>query len=144
MHKLNLDQFRTTIETGGVLSVALVASGGAFHIEAETRKGNAILTKARGPLPREFRDVTKALGLLRELGIQEARVDARDWRPEAATHRAARPDSAAQLKAAHRAAQEAADLKRTLEERLREADDPNTVWHDAETMFNELEAKYAG
>lgn len=141
MHKLNLDQFRTTIETGGVISVALVAQGGVFHIEAETRKGSAVLTKARGPMLREFRDVTKALGLLRELGIQEARVDARDWRPEALpANRAARPDSAAQLRAAH----EAADLKRTLEERIREADDPNTVWHDAEAVFNELEARYAG
>lgn len=141
MHKLNLDQFRTTIETGGVLSVVLVARGGAFHIEAETRKGSAVLTKARGAVLREFRDVTKALGLLRELGIQEARVDARDWQPEALpASRAARPDSAAQLRAAH----EAADLKRTLEAAILEADDPNTVWHDAETVFNELEARYAG
>jgi hypothetical protein len=139
MHKLNLDQFRTTVETGGVISVALVATGGAFHIEAETRKGSAVLTKARGPQPREFRDVTKALGLLRELGIQEARVDARDWRPEAAAQRAARPDSAAQLRAAH----EAADLKRTLEERIRKADDPNSVWHDHDALFDELEARYA-
>ncbi len=141
MHKLNLDQFRTTIETGGVLSVALVATGGVFHIEAETRKGSAVLTKARGPQPREFRDVTKALGLLRELGIQEARVDARGWQPGALpANRAARPDSAAQLRAAH----EAADLKRTLEAAIAEADDPNTVWHDAETVFNDLEARYAG
>jgi hypothetical protein len=139
MHKLNLDQFRTTVETGGVLSVALVAQGGVFHIEAETRRGSAVLTKARGAALREFRDVTKALGLLRELGIQEARVDARDWQPEAAVPRPARPDSAAQLKAAH----EAADLKRTLEARLREADDPNTVWHEHDALFDELEARYA-
>jgi len=141
MHKLNLDQFRTTVETGGVLSVALVAHGGVFHIEAETRKGGAVLTKARGPMLREFRDVTKALGLLRELGIQEARVDARDWQPEVLpANRAVRPDSAAQLRAAH----EAADLKRTLEERIRLADDPNTVWHDHDAVFDELEARYAG
>ena len=140
MHKLNLDQFRTTIETGGVISVALVADGGVFHIEAVTRKGSAVLTKARGPMLREFRDVTKALGLLHELGIQEARVDARNWRPEAAASlRVTRPDSAAQLKEAH----EAAELKRLLEERIREADDPNTVWHDHDQLFDELEASLA-
>jgi len=38
---------------------------------------------------------------------------------------------------------EAADIKRMLEARIKEADDPNTVWHDAEDIFAELEARYA-
>lgn len=139
MHTLNLEQFRTTIATGGVLSVALVASGGVFHIEAQTRTGRSILTKARSPQPREFRDLTKALGLLRGLGIEEAHVNARDWRPEDAVPGATRPDSAAQLRAAH----EAADLKRTLEAAIAQADDPNTVWHEHNALFDELEAGLA-
>lgn len=140
MHNLTLDQFRTTVETGGVLSVSLVAQGGAFHIEAETRRGNAVLTKARGTDLRRFRDTTKAMLLLRELGIWEAKIDTRNWRPEQAELlRPSRPDSAAQLKTAH----EAADLKRTLEAAIAEANDPSTVWIDHDTLFNELEAGLA-
>jgi len=106
MHHLTLSQFRTTLDTGGILSVALVGQGGSFFIQAETRKGDAVLTKARGSDLREFRDVTKALHLLRELGVREARVDARNWRPEQGElGRPPRPDSAAMMKAAHEAAQ---------------------------------------
>ena len=47
-----------------------------------------------------------------------------------------RPDSAAQLKAAH----DAADLKRTLEAAIKEANDPATIWIDHDTLFDKLEA----
>lgn len=136
MHRFSLDQLRTTVETGGVLSVSIVAAGGAFHIEAETRRGSAVLTKTRGNAMREFRDATKALGLLRELGIREARVDTRNWRPEQAElGRSTRPDRASAMRAAH----EAAEIKRTLEARIAEADDPKTVWRDHDDVFAELE-----
>ncbi len=134
MHRLTLDQFRTTFETGGILSVVLVAQGGVFHIEAETSKGHAVLIKARTPELRQFRDATKALSLLREIGIREARVDARQWQPEQANL-----GRAEQMKAAH----EAAELKRLLEERIREADDPATVWYGHDQVFDELEADIA-
>lgn len=140
MRHLTLDQLRTTTETGGVLSVSIVAQGGVFHIEAETRKGGAVLTKARSPDLRLFRDATKALALLRELGIREARVDTRNWRPEQADPgRPIRPDRSQSMKAAH----EAAELKRTLEAALREADDPNTAWYGHDQLFDELEAGLA-
>jgi hypothetical protein len=38
---------------------------------------------------------------------------------------------------------EAADLKRTLEDTIKRADSPNAVWHDAEDVFNEIEASLA-
>lgn len=140
MLNLTLDQFRTTFETGGILSVSLVAQGGSFYIEAETRRGNAVLTKARGSDLRCFRDATKAMLLLRELGIREAKIDTRNWQPgQADLLRPSRPDSAAQLKTAH----EAADLKRTLEKAIKEADAPSTAWITHGTLFNELEAGLA-
>lgn len=84
MHRLDLEQFRTTFETGGILSVSLIAQGGTFHIQAETRGGKAVLTKARGNTLREFRNVTSALTMLRDMGIRETRVDTRNWQPEQA------------------------------------------------------------
>lgn len=139
MQKLNLEQFRIATETGGILSVSIVGEGGAFHIEAETRGGNIALAKSRGNLRREFRDATKALTLLREIGIREAKVDTRNWRPEFAL-RQPRPDRAVALSEAF----EAAKLKKLLEARIKEADDHNSVLHDADDVFDELEAQYAG
>jgi hypothetical protein len=139
MHHLTLSQFRTTLDTGGILSVALVGQGGSFFIQAETRKGDAVLTKARGSDLREFRDVTKALHLLRELGVREARVDARNWRPEQAElGRPPRPDSAAMMKAAHEAAQHEqwfrAQVQVALDEHQQGIDQPK----EAAAVFAEL------
>ncbi len=140
MQNLTLDQFRTVTEAGGLLSVSLVAKGGTFHVEAETRKGLAVLVKARGNALREFRNPTKAMLLLRELGVREMRTDTRQWQPEQAEATAySRPDRAKAMNEAL----EAADLKRTLEERIKRADSPNAVWHDAEDVFNEIEASLA-
>jgi hypothetical protein len=140
MQNLTLDQFRTVTEAGGLISVSLVAKGGSFHVEAETRKGLAVLVKARGNALREFRNPAKAMLLLRELGVREMRTDTRQWQPEQAEMTAySRPDRAQAMNEAL----EAADLKRTLEDRIKRADSPNAVWHDAEDVFNEIEASLA-
>lgn len=140
MQNLTLDQFRTVTEAGGLLSVSLVAQGATFHVEAETRKGRAVLVKARGKALREFRNPAKAMLLLRELGVREMRTDTRQWQPEQAEIPAySRPDRAQALNEAL----EAADLKRTLEARIKQADSPDAVWYDAEEVFDEIEASFA-
>ncbi len=105
MHKLDIAAFRTTFDTGGILSVSLVGQGGSFHVVAETRRGEAVLTKARSVEMREFRDVQRATILLREIGISEFSVDTKNWRPEQAKiGRPTRPDRAKALRVAHEAA----------------------------------------
>lgn len=137
---MTLSQFRTTVEAGGILSVTLKGNGSGFAIMGETRRGDAVLIDQRKKQPRLFADPRKALGILREMGIQKATIDAEAWRPEqAAMDRPSRPDRAVVMKAAH----EAAALKALLEDRLRQADDPNTVWHDHDPLFDELEAGLA-
>lgn len=105
MHNLTVDQFRTSYDTGAVLSVTLVANGGAFEIQIETRRGLAQLVKLRPKdAPRRFVDIRKALMLVHELGIPEVRIDSKKWRPdEPERERKPRPDSAQVLKAAHAA-----------------------------------------
>ncbi len=140
MQQLTLEQFRATVEAGGVLAVTLKAQGAAFAVQAETRRGDAILVDSRRKQPRMFVDPRKAMLLLRDLGIRNAKLDAGDWRPEQASLlKASRPDSSAQMKAAH----EAADLKRILDERIREANDPNAVWIGHDEVFDRLEASLA-
>jgi hypothetical protein len=107
MQLLTLEQLRATQDAGGVLSVTLRGEGAAFEIEIETWRGLAKLVKARkartAPEPRRFADPRKALLLLRELGIREARIDSQQWRPDDQFERVSRPDRAAHLKAAHEA-----------------------------------------
>jgi hypothetical protein len=107
MQLLTLEQLRATQDAGGVLSVTLRGEGAAFEIQIETRRGLAKLVKARkartDPEARRFADPRKALLLLRELGISEARIDSQQWRPEDQFERATRPDRAAHMKAAHEA-----------------------------------------
>ena len=94
--------FRISAETGAVLSVTIRALGAKFRIEAETRRGDATLITKREKTPREFANPIKAFSLLRELGIREYRVDAKDWRPEEiGFDRRTRPDRADALRATH-------------------------------------------
>ena len=67
-----------------------------------TRNVDAILITKREKIAREFANPIKAFSLLRELGIREYRVDAKDWRPEEiAFDRRTRPDRAEALRATH-------------------------------------------
>ena len=141
MQNMTLEQFRATVESGGILSVVLKAQGAAFAIQAETQCGDAVLVDTRRKLPRLFGDPRKALALLREMGIRKAAVDTEAWRPEqAGSLRPPRPDKSVKLKAAH----EAAELKRVLDERIARADAQGAIWHDAEDVFDELAAAHAG
>lgn len=137
MHKIHT---APPAKFGGILSVTLKAEGAAFSVQAETQRGDAVLIDTRKKQPRMFVDPRKALKLLREFGIHNTKLNAENWQPDQAeTLRPTRPDSAAQMRAAH----EAAELKRILEERIREADDPNTVWIDHDTLFDAIEASLA-
>lgn len=106
MQQLTLEQFRATVEAGGVIAVTLKAQGAAFAVQAETRRGDAILVDSRRKQPRMFMDPRKAMLLLRDMGILNAKLDADAWRPDQAdAMRKPRPAAAAQMKAAHDAAE---------------------------------------
>jgi hypothetical protein len=105
MENFTLEQLRAAHVAGAVQSVVLRADAGAFEIEIETLGGPVRLVKARSKSEaRRFVDPRKALLLLRQLGIVEARVDTHDWRPEERElERQPRPDRAEAMKAAHQA-----------------------------------------
>jgi len=104
---LPLDQFKTTVNTGGISSVTVKAQGAIFIIEADSQKGGKVLLiKSKGNELREFRDSHKALLLLWELGIREAKIDARNWHPEQiGLEKVRRPDRSKALQAVHAAAE---------------------------------------
>lgn len=103
MQTLTLEQLRASNEAGGVLGVTLKAQGPAFLVSVETRRGEMVMVTARKH-PRRFVDPRRAMLLLRELGIRELDIDAKEWRPEEIDfEKRSRPDAATQMKAAHEA-----------------------------------------
>ena len=112
MHTLNLEQLKATTLAGGVTGITLRGDGAAFVVSVQTQRDEAILVTSRKQ-PRRFADPRKALQVLRSAGWNECRMDATQWRPEdSALEKVARPDRSAALKAAHEAAQEAAEYDR--------------------------------
>lgn len=116
MQQMTLEQLRATNSAGGVLSATLKAIGAAFELRIETRRGWATLVKTRDKEDaRRFLDPRKAMLLLRDIGIREARIDGQEWRPEDQEfERQPRPDRAEAMKAAHEALSRTDWLKEKL------------------------------
>lgn len=84
MINLNLEQFRSLVESGGVLSVTLEGVGKDFCVKIETRRGEAVLIATNTKKPRTYADPRTALLMLRELGVRVAKIDAQSWNPQQA------------------------------------------------------------
>ncbi len=140
MKTWTLDQARSAVSAGGVLSANLRPAGSLFALEFETRQGPATLIASVSKKARLFGNPLKAFEIIRELGLEGGRFSVAQWRPnERELDRPSRPDKAAAMKATH----EAASLVRTLNERVAQADAPDAIWHDAEDVFKDLDARYA-
>ncbi|AOK38731.1 hypothetical protein [Burkholderia cenocepacia] len=90
MDSLTLSQFRLTQKAGGVLGVVLRGEGTSFELYIETTYGPATLVKMRKlsngePDRRRFSDLEKALSLLQQVGIYEARIHSQQWKPKRPT-----------------------------------------------------------
>lgn len=129
MQQLDLSQARSAVQTGGILSANLRPEGSRFVIEFETRSGPAVLISTNSKRPRPFSPL-KAFEAIRELGLESGRFTLSQWRPEEGEKK--RPDRAEALKKTHQAAAAATAhdtwFREQVEQGLREADDPKTVW----------------
>jgi len=80
--------------------------------------------------PRRIPDPRKALALLRELGIREARIDARDWSPEQlGLEKVSRPDRKAQMKGVNEAPEHDRWFREQVEIGLKDMRDGRTIPH---------------
>lgn len=140
MKTFTLSEARSAAQSGGVLSANLKPVGSAFSIEFETRNGAATLITSVSKEARRFANPIKAFEIIRDLGLEGGHFSVAQWRQDDREfEKASRPDRALALREAH----EAADIKRTLEARIKKADGPDAIWHDHDQMFDELEARYA-
>ena len=123
MQNLNLEQLKAATAAGGVTGITLRGDGAAFVVSVQTQRDEGILVTSKKQ-PRRFADPRKALQLLRGIGLNECRINATDWHPEAhALEKVARPDRSAALKAAHEAAQADADYDKWFRAKVQESID---------------------
>lgn len=135
MQTMTLEQLRATTDAGGVLGVTLQAQGGAFYVNIETRRGEAMFVSTKEKKPRKFIDPRKAMLLLREIGVRTMRVNAEQWRPEEIEfEKRQRPDSAELLKKKHQAADYDTWFRNAVEGALAKADSPDAVWLSSDDM----------
>jgi hypothetical protein len=139
MHGMTLEQLRTSVQAGGVRDVTLRGKGGSFLVEIGTDTDAVVLVKARTTEPRRFRTPTSAMMVLRGVGIDEARLDARDWDPTRKDLSRARDSRAEAMRRAHRAAAHADWLAGEIAASI---DDPRpSISHDV--VMADLEADLA-
>ena len=139
MKTFTIEQARSAAASGGVLSANLRPVGSVFALEFETRNGSAMLIASASKEVRRFVNPIKAFQIVRELGLEGGRYSLAEWRPDDEIDRQTRPDRSLAMKKNH----EAVELKRILDERIRMADDPNTVWIGHDELFDSLEASLA-
>ena len=128
MNSMNLDQFRTALQSGGFRSVGVTGVGGLFFVTARPRSGKPItLATTRGKQVRSFRDPGKAIVMLHQIGAHKIDVDSSKWSPELATQEGRRrPDTARRQRRAHKAAAYDAWFRSEVAKALNEADNPAT------------------
>jgi len=139
MKTFTIEQARSAAASGGVLSANLRPMGSMFALEFETRNGAAMLVPSVSKDIRRFVNPLKAFQIVSELGLEGGRFSVAQWRPNDDVDRKTRPDRSLAMKKNH----EAVELKRILDERIREANDPNAVWIGHDELFDRLEASLA-
>lgn len=139
MKTFTIEQARSAAASGGVLSANLRPMGSVFALEFETRNGAAMLIASVSKDIRRFVNPLKAFQIVRDLGLEGGRFSVAQWRPENDIDRQTRPDRSLAMKKNH----EAVELKRILDERIREANDPNAVWIGHDELFDRLEESLA-
>lgn len=139
MQTMTLDQLRSTFRAGGLRSVGITADGGLFFVTAEAMSGTRVtLATTRGKTARGFRDAGKAIAVLHGIGAHMVQVDTSRWAPGLAVQEGRRrPDTAERQRRAHEAAAHDVWFRAEVEQAIREADDPNTVWVSNEEVERE-------
>ena len=120
---------------GAIDKTLVVGQTGGWSIVVRYGKSEHPLAAQRSRQIRLFKKMETLVSYLRDVGISQFDVGARDYAAEPAK----RPDRADALKRAHEAAEHDRWFREQVQIGLREADDPNTVWISNEEMEKEWE-----
>lgn len=122
------------VEAGAVHSAHVVGQTGGWSIVIRYGKTSSPLAAQRSRQVRLFKRMDTLVSYLKDVGISQFDVDAADYVPETT----ARPDRAEALRRAHEAAEYDRWFIEQVDEAIREADDPNTVWIPHEVVEEEM------
>ncbi|MGO8390465.1 hypothetical protein ACC760_06870 [Rhizobium ruizarguesonis] len=122
------------VEAGAVEAVHVVGRPGGWSVVIRYGKAERPLAAQRSRQVRVFKRMDTLVSYLRDVGISKFDVYAVDYAPGTAS----RPDRAAALRRTHDAAEYDTWLREQVEEAIREADDPNTVWIPHEVVEEEM------
>ncbi|MDZ4811352.1 MAG: hypothetical protein SGI99_01880 [Pseudomonadota bacterium] len=114
------------VEAGAVRGVQIIGQKGGWAILVKCGLLERPLAAQRSGKVRVFKRLESLTTYLRSVGIARFEVDATDYDPTAL--RTPRPDRAAAMRHNHEAVRHDAWFRKEVEQSLREADDPNTVW----------------
>jgi len=114
------------VEAGAVRGAQIIGQKGGWAILVKYGMLERPLAAQRSGKVRVFKRLESLTTYLRGIGIARFEVDATDYDPTAL--RTTRPDRAAAMRRTHEAVQHDAWFRKEVEQSLREADDPNTVW----------------
>ncbi|HET6655938.1 MAG TPA: hypothetical protein VFL45_04720 [Gammaproteobacteria bacterium] len=131
-------EFAKLNRAGAIQSVTVAGDREGWSILAHVRQTVYPLAARRGGV-RHFRRMESAIKYLRESGIERFEVDASGYDPEAMRQTHRRPDTAAQLKRAHEAAEHDKWFREQVAAAIKEADDPNARWYTHEEVMRELD-----
>ncbi|MBY5842426.1 hypothetical protein GR239_06335 [Rhizobium leguminosarum] len=122
------------VEAGAVEAVHVVGRPGGWSVVIRYGKAERPLAAQRSRQVRVFKRMDTLVSYLRDVGISKFDVYAVDYAPGTAS----RPDRAAALRRTHEAAEYDTWFREQVEEAIREADDPNTVWIPHEVVEEEM------
>jgi hypothetical protein len=126
--QFTLEEFRSAVYAGAFRTIRLQGTGVNFFIEGDLRnplppdsfgQTSVTLAKARTRRPRGFRNPTRALELLWQMGVKRVEIQMQYWTANRVQENGARrPDMGVRLRRAH----EAARLEALEAARLKEAE----------------------
>ncbi|TAU43686.1 hypothetical protein ELI44_28930 (plasmid) [Rhizobium ruizarguesonis] len=122
------------VEAGAVEAAHVVGRPGGWSAVIRYGKAERPLAAQRSRQVRVFKRIDTLVSYLRDVGISKFDVDAVDYAPATAS----RSERAAALRRIHEAAEYDKWFREQVEEAIREADDPNTVWIPHEVVEEEM------
>jgi hypothetical protein len=114
------------VEAGAVRGADVIGQPGGWGVVIKYGMVERALAVKRGAV-RIFRHFETLVAYLKGIGISQYTVNAANYDP-ATPAKATRPDISERMKRAHEAAEHNKWFREQVEEGLRQANDPNTVW----------------
>ncbi|EJC85188.1 hypothetical protein Rleg4DRAFT_7828 [Rhizobium leguminosarum bv. trifolii WSM2297] len=122
------------VEAGAVDAAHVVGKTGGWSVVIRYGKAERPLAAQRSRQVRVFKRIDTLVSYLKDVGISQFDVDAADY----VSATTSRPDRAEALRRTHEAAEYDKWFREQVEEAIREADDPNTVWIPHEVVKEEM------